>query len=56
MKWQRPVGATSLNRIRETLRAILSLAVKQGLLTVNVAKLVELPPVIWPKPKAGPRS
>src|SRR5207248_1997601 len=51
VKWQRPVGPTALNRIRETLRAILSPAFKEGLLTVNVAKLVELPPAIRPKPK-----
>jgi len=49
VKWQRPVGPTSLNRIRETLRAILSPRVKQGLLTVNVAKFVELPPAVRPK-------
>ncbi|GAB3487525.1 tyrosine-type recombinase/integrase [Amycolatopsis cihanbeyliensis] len=51
VKWQRPVGPTSMHRIRETLRTILSPAVKQGLLAMNVAKLVELPPAVRPKPK-----
>ncbi|SEP54513.1 Site-specific recombinase XerD, partial [Amycolatopsis saalfeldensis] len=51
VKWQRPVGPTSIRRIRETLRAILSPAVKEGLLTVNVASLVELPPANRPIPK-----
>ncbi|WP_409463237.1 hypothetical protein [Amycolatopsis sp. GA6-003] len=51
VKWQRPVGPTSIRRIRETLRAALSPAVKEGLLTVNVASLVELPP----RPNARPR-
>ncbi len=31
VKWQRPVGPTSLHRIKETLRAILRPAVDQGL-------------------------
>nr|WP_297541010.1 site-specific integrase [Amycolatopsis sp.] len=51
VKWQRPVGPTSIRRIRETLRAVLNPAVKEGLLTVNVASLVELPPANRPKPK-----
>ncbi len=51
VKWQRPVGPASLRRIKETLRAILRPAVDQGLLTHNVAKLVELPPAVRPKPK-----
>ena len=51
VKWQRPVGLSSLHRIKETLRAILRPAVDQGLLTHNVAKLVELPAVVRPKPK-----
>jgi len=51
VKWQRPVGPTSLHRIKETLRAILRPAVDQGLLTHNVAKLVELPSAVRPKPK-----
>ncbi|MDT7804282.1 MAG: hypothetical protein QOI78_7715, partial [Actinomycetota bacterium] len=51
VKWQRPVGPTSLHRIKETLRAILRPAVDQGLLTHNVAKLVELPAAVRPKPK-----
>ncbi len=32
VKWQRPVGPTSIRRIRETLRAVLSPAVKEGLI------------------------
>jgi len=51
VKWQRPVGQTSLHRIKETLRAILRPAVDQGLLTHNVAKLVELPLAVRPRPK-----
>ncbi len=51
VKWQRPVGPTSIRRIRETLRAALSPAVKEGLLTVNVASLVELPPAKRPTAK-----
>jgi integrase len=50
VKWQRPVGPTSLHRIKESLRAVLRPAVDQGLLTHNVAKLVELPPAVRPKP------
>lgn len=51
VKRQRPVGPSSLHRIRESLRAILSPAVKEGLLSVNVAKLVELPPAVRPRPR-----
>lgn len=51
VKWQRPVGPASLHRIKETLRAVLRPAVDQGLLTHNVAKLVELPAAVRPKPK-----
>ncbi len=51
VKWQRPVGPASLNRIKETLRAILRPAVDEGLLTHNVAKLVKLPAAERPKPK-----
>ncbi|QYN21956.1 hypothetical protein [Amycolatopsis sp. DSM 110486] len=51
VKWQRPVGPTSVRRIRETLRAMLSPVVKEGLLVVNVASLVELPPAVRPKAK-----
>jgi integrase len=51
VKWQRPVGPTSLHLIKETLCAILRPAVDQGLLTHNVAKLVELPAAVRPKPK-----
>ncbi|UOZ06890.1 tyrosine recombinase XerC [Amycolatopsis sp. WQ 127309] len=51
VKWQRPVGPASLHRIKETLRAILRPYVDQGLLTHNVAKLVQLPPAVRPTPK-----
>ncbi len=51
VKWQRPVGPTSFNRIRESLRAVLSKPVKEGLLAVNVANLVELPPPNRTRPK-----
>ncbi|MDT8912036.1 hypothetical protein [Amycolatopsis sp. PS_44_ISF1] len=51
VKWKRPVGPTSIRRIQETLRAVLGPAVKEDLLTVNVASLVELPPASRPTPK-----
>lgn len=51
VKWQRPVGPTSIRRIRETLRVVLNPAIKEGLLRVNVASLVQLPPANRPKPK-----
>ncbi|MET9263837.1 hypothetical protein [Amycolatopsis sp. NPDC004079] len=51
VKWQRPVGLMSLQRIREALRALLNRRVKEGLLTVNVAVLVELPTPDRPRPK-----
>ncbi|MFB9307515.1 tyrosine-type recombinase/integrase, partial [Kibdelosporangium philippinense] len=50
VKWQRPVGPTSLQRIRETLRTALNAAIPEGLVVVNAAKWVELPPVVRPKP------
>jgi integrase len=40
----RPVGPTTMHRIRATLRAALNGAIRQRLLNVNVASLVELPP------------
>ncbi len=51
VKWQRPVGTASLHRIKETLRAVLRPYADQGLLTHNVAKLVQLPPAVRPMPK-----
>ncbi|MEQ0564459.1 hypothetical protein ABJI51_35740 [Amycolatopsis sp. NEAU-NG30] len=51
-----PGRPTSLHRIKETLRAILRPAADQGLLTHNVAKLVELPPAVQPKPKLWTRN
>ncbi|GAA1034229.1 tyrosine-type recombinase/integrase [Amycolatopsis albidoflavus] len=53
VKWQRPVGPTSIHRINGTLKTCLNRPVKQGLLVVNVASLVELPaavrwtPLVW---------
>lgn len=41
VKWQRPVGPSSLHRIKETLREVLRPFVDQALLTHNVAKPVE---------------
>jgi integrase len=49
VKWQRPVGVSSMHRIRETLRAALNAAIRQELLTVNPAKWVEMPPGERPK-------
>ncbi len=51
VKYQRPVGPSSLGAIRDTLRATLAPSVKQGLLPINVATLVELPPAERPTPK-----
>lgn len=50
VKWQRPVGPTSINKINGTLKTVLSPAVREGLLLVNVAKLVELPALVRPTP------
>lgn len=53
VKWQRPVGPSSIHRINGTLKTCLNLPVKEGLLVVNVASLVELPakarwtPLVW---------
>ncbi|MGW7538604.1 DNA methyltransferase [Amycolatopsis sp. NPDC054798] len=44
VKWQRPVGPSSTHRINGILKTCLNRPVKQGLLVVNVASLVELPP------------
>lgn len=56
VKWQRPAGPTSMQRIRETLRTALNDAIRQELLTVNVAKWVEMPPRCGPAPWCGLRS
>lgn len=50
VKYQRPVGALSMQRIRETLRAALNGAIREELLTFNAAKWVEMPPADRPKP------
>ncbi|MEV6904622.1 tyrosine-type recombinase/integrase [Amycolatopsis sp. NPDC051372] len=50
VKWQRPVGPTSLHKINGTLKTVLSPAEKSGILLANVAKLVELPALIRPTP------
>lgn len=49
VKWPRPVGPSSMHRIRETLRAALNAAMRDEWLTVNVAKLVEMLPADRPK-------
>jgi integrase len=50
VKYQRPVGASSMQRIRETLRAALNAAIREELLTFNAAKWVEMVPADRPKP------
>jgi integrase len=49
--FRRPPGPTTVESIRAALRAALTDACKQQLVTVNVAKLVNLPPRRRPKPK-----
>ncbi|WP_067141604.1 tyrosine-type recombinase/integrase [Microtetraspora malaysiensis] len=49
VKGRRPVGAASKQRIRATLRAALNAAIKQRLIDINVAALVELPSGKRPK-------
>lgn len=44
VKYQRPVGPTSMQRIRETLRTALNAAIREELITFNAAKWVEMPP------------
>lgn len=46
----RIVGASSMQRIRATLRSALTDALREGLVTVNVATLVKLPSGKTPKP------
>jgi hypothetical protein len=50
VKYQRPVGASSMQRIRETLRAALNAAIREESLTFNAAKWVEMVPADRPKP------
>lgn len=53
----RPLSAATLARIRATLRAALNAAIREGLITANPARLVELPaaarphPVVWTPPR-----
>ena len=48
VRYQRPVGATSMHRIRATLRKALNDAIRQELITFNPATWVELPPAHRP--------
>lgn len=45
----RPLSATTLQRIREVLRAALNGAIRRGLITHNPARWVELPPARRPR-------
>jgi integrase len=53
----RPLSAATLIRIRCTLRAALNAAIREGLITANPARLVDLPPpprphpVVWTAPR-----
>jgi integrase len=53
----RPLSAATLTRIRCTLRAALNAAMREGLITANPARLVDLPPpprphpVVWTAPR-----
>lgn len=49
--FRRPVRAASIQRIRAALRSALTDAVNEQLITVNVAKLVQLPSGKPPRPK-----
>jgi hypothetical protein len=49
VKWQCPVGPSSMQRIRETLRKALNDAIRQQLITFNPAKWVEMPSARRPK-------
>ncbi|RBQ15317.1 site-specific integrase [Spongiactinospora rosea] len=51
VRYRRPVGASSMHRIRATLRHALNIAIKQDrLLDFNPAAVVELPAITRPKP------
>jgi integrase len=43
VRYQRPVGATTMQRIRSTLRSALNDAIRRELITFNAAKWVQLP-------------
>jgi integrase len=45
-----PLSAATLARIRATLRAALNAAIREGLISANPARLVELPPAVRPHP------
>ncbi len=47
-----PLSAATLARVRATLRAALNAAIREGLITANPARLVELPPPARPHPVA----
>jgi integrase len=52
-----PLSAATLSRIRATLRAALNAAIREGLISANPARLIELPapvrphPVVWTVPR-----
>jgi integrase len=48
--YQRPVGASTMQRIRATLRSALNDAIRRELITFNAATWVELPPENRPAP------
>ncbi|TQS42777.1 tyrosine-type recombinase/integrase [Cryptosporangium phraense] len=56
-RYGNPIAAATLHRIRATLRASLNAAVREGLLTDNPARRLELPParrphaVVWTAPQ-----
>lgn len=49
VKYQRPVGASSMQRIRETLRKALNDAIREELITFNPGKWVDMPPATRPR-------
>ncbi|MEU4574640.1 tyrosine-type recombinase/integrase [Nonomuraea sp. NPDC023979] len=51
VRYRRPVGPTSMHRIRATLRHALNIAIRQDrLLDFNPAAVVEMPPIDRPRP------
>jgi hypothetical protein len=56
VKGRRPVGPATKQRIRATLRSALTKAIKQRLIEVNVAALVELPSGKAPRRWCGPTN
>jgi hypothetical protein len=55
-----PLSPATLARIRAALQAALNAAIREGLISVNPARLVELPaparphPVVWTAPREAP--